>query len=223
MRSRVPTVPTAISVVALVVSLLALSGYGGAAVGGVKSIVSAKKSQQQALRGPRGPRGPRGFRGRRGKRGLRGIRGPTGLTGAKGATGARGATGPPGPTKAAVSPSVTPTGTGSVVATTTITTTTTAALLVNGKDIGAGMTCQASGSCSVKFGLYVDGIPVPGSVQLLSAGASGSDFAPIVTYGVIAGVAAGTHTVTMRAVATGSINSEFFGGDQQVEAVMLGS
>ncbi len=71
------------------------------------------------------------------------------------------------------------------------------------------------------WALYVDGQPVPGSGQKLIAGASGSTAEPVVVYGLLTGVAAGTHTVTMRAVAGGNVSTEAFGGDQQVEAVML--
>jgi hypothetical protein len=113
-------------------------------------------------------------------------------------------------------------GSRSAIATTEITTPTSGKLLVNGKNIRAGLTCFSDGPCSVTWGLWVDGQPIPGSGQRLSAAAGSSVREPVVVYGVMDGVAAGTHTVELAVTEQGPVSIINFGTDQQVEAIAVG-
>lgn len=110
----------------------------------------------------------------------------------------------------------------SAIATTTITTATSDNLLVNGKDIGATISCGGGGSCAVTWALYVDGQAVPNSGEQLSANASGSMTKGVVVYGIMPGVAAGMHTVELAYVFSAQTTGIGFGCDPQVEAIALG-
>jgi hypothetical protein len=71
-------------------------------------------------------------------------------------------------------------------------------LFVMGTLDGARVVCSDAGSCSLEYGLYVDGQPVPGTLRTIQAGASESSPASAVFMGGVAtGVSAGEHTVTI--------------------------
>lgn len=108
------------------------------------------------------------------------------------------------------------------VATTTITTPTSGKLLVNGNNTDARTECQPTGGsgCTVRWGLYVDDQPVPGSSSMVGAGPGGSNERAVVLYGLMDGVAAGTHTVELAYTLEGPVASVRLGG--QVEAIAIG-
>jgi hypothetical protein len=106
------------------------------------------------------------------------------------------------------------------VATTTITTPTSGKLLVNGNNTDARTQCEPTGGCTVRWGLYVDGQPIPGSSSMVGAGPGGSNERAVVLYGLMAGVAAGTHTVELAYTVEGPVDSVRLG--EQVEAIAIG-
>ena len=109
----------------------------------------------------------------------------------------------------------------SSIASVTITTANTGDLLVNGKDMGAAISCSAAGPCSAIWGLYVDGVAIPKSGQQLEAATAGNDMESVVVYGIASGVPAGTHTVELKVSPSASDEGLIFGADQQVEAIAL--
>jgi hypothetical protein len=141
-------------------------------------------------------------------------------SGAKGAKGDKGDTGPTaGATTGGLDPSATPIVVlGSSAA--TVTTTTTSSLLV----IGSGfmnLSCQGSGACHDVWGLYVDGTPVPGTGQELSAGPSGSDSSYMFLAGMTGPLAPGAHSVVFKDDAAGPWSSLGY-SNAKVVAVALG-
>ena len=104
---------------------------------------------------------------------------------------------------------------------TSITTTNTGDILVNGKDMGAGVTCKSAGSCSAIWGLYIDGVAITGSGQALTALPSSTTSEGVVDYGIATNVAPGTHTVQLEVSTDTNVNAVNFGADEQVEAIAL--
>ena len=104
--------------------------------------------------------------------------------------------------------------------TTTITTPTSGKLLVNGYNMNAATQCQPTGNCTVYWGLYVDDQPVPGSSSYVTALAGDLRRLPVMLYGVMDGVAAGSHTVELAYTVEGPVAAVNLGG--QVEAIAIG-
>jgi hypothetical protein len=173
----------------------------------------------------RGVTGPTGARGPTGPKGTTGARGPMGPTGPKGPTGTRGATGPTGPAGAGTAATsieiFNPGAVASSIASVTITTASAGNILINAKDMGAAISCSGAGGCTDTWGLYIDGVAIPHTGQQLSAPASGNVSESVVIYGIATSVPAGTHTVELKVSPDANVSAEFFGADQQVEAIAL--
>ena len=140
---------------------------------------------------------------RRGPRGLRGAQGPTGL---RGATGARGAA-PHGFAAASIGGNP-PATLESALALASLTTPASGSIYVQARVVGLAGPCGGMFPCSFTLGLYLDGQPVPGTARSFASVGSCSPYgcfagAPGVTLtGVVAGVAAGTHSVALGSKAT---------------------
>jgi Collagen triple helix repeat (20 copies) len=175
---------------------------------------------------PAGAQGPKGEPGAKGDAGAAGLKGDTGATGAKGDagntgnTGNTGATGPVGPTYGAEGSSdsgTTPSAflSAYVVSLGGVTTPVAGSLYVFGHLAGGVLNCSAG--ATAKYGLYVDGVAVPGSgitAQLTSS--------TLTLSGVVDGVAAGGHQIILGVVCTsGSLVSS---GNQGAStgAILLG-
>ena len=104
--------------------------------------------------------------------------------------------------------------------TTTITTPTSGKLLVHGHNMSAATRCEPTGACGVRWGLYVDDQPVPGSSSMVGAGPGELRRLPVMLYGVMDGVAAGAHTVELAWTVDGPVAAVELGG--QVEAIAVG-
>lgn len=154
-----------------------------------------------------------------------------------GQQGPPGPSGPPGPTAAAVSAGDRPPAASSPggfdLVTTTITTTSQGNVLVGANisqatpsGAGPGVTCGAGGACSVTFGVYLDGIPVPGTARSISAAAGLNASLPaIILLGIASNVPAGPHAVKLRVqVVTGPLLGTLITltGPAQVHAIAVG-
>jgi len=140
--------------------------------------------------------------------------------------------GPPGPTAAAVSVTGMPPAIGAfsqVRETATITTTVPGKLLVVGDlgptstDPGVRVECMVATACTAFFGVYVDGTPVPGSAQLVSGGAGATvDVSAMTLFGILPNVAAGAHTIELRAHKSPVTVSDIDLGIEQLVAIAIG-
>lgn len=121
------------------------------------------------------------------------------------------------------------------IVTTTITTTTPGNLLVGanlstlfwtggGIEIEPGVICDPHGACGLTFGVYLDGIPVPGAARSVSAAAGLSAFVPaIMLQGIASNVPAGTHAVALRYQWTsGTGGDDVYYPGAQVQAIAVG-
>jgi hypothetical protein len=218
---------------AMIVAMLALFvALTGTAVATTSALITGKQIANSSITGadvknksltPRDFRGS--VRGPRGLRGLTGAAGAPGAAGAKGDKGDKGDTGPPGPTTAAAAssdgdPDAAPYQ--FLQASTTITTPTSGKLFVTGSDPVLGVTCNASGQCFADLGIYVDGVAVPGTRWRVTSSASQTRNEAATVYGVASNIAAGAHTVQLRAEYSGnwSIGSPI--GSGTVGAIALG-
>jgi hypothetical protein len=126
-------------------------------------------------------------------------------TGVRGATGLQGIQGIPGPTQASASdtdPTDTPPATGAVPAigadVGTIVTKTSGRLLITASGSNF-IACSVSGSCNNEYGLYVDGQPVPHTLQTVSAPAGGgTSHVPFSFEGLTDVLPPGSHTYTLE-------------------------
>jgi hypothetical protein len=171
-----------------------------------------------------GPAGPQGKRGPQGIQGPLGVQGPPGVQGAKGDAGD---VGPVGPTAGALGGGTTPPGlvagiANAIVTTTTIDLTTASSVLASAMPTpGLEPQCPSAG-CTIHLGLYLDGQPMPGSDEPLSGGANAvlGPYAPV--QGLVNGVAAGDHTLTLEFVDTTTGFVDATAGSATVSGVALG-
>jgi hypothetical protein len=155
---------------------------------------------------------------------LRGRRGRRGKRGATGAAGAPGPQGPPGPTAAAVSvgggdPSANPTSLLTSSSATLTTTTPGRVLVLANARVGIG--CSPAQECNDKWGVYLDGAPVPSTAFDMYAIANGTDSEQLAVMGVSPVVPAGTHTIVLRDDKDPNVFSASM-SHQQVGGVALG-
>lgn len=142
--------------------------------------------------------------------------GPRGLQGVQGV---QGATGPAGPTAAFTSTDLgtPPSGFTHALALVDFTTPTSGKLFLSGHAHGI---LNCNGACAGDWGLYLDGVPVPGSDRHLFLNATGSTDAQLVIDGVVDGVSSGPHTLVLGNKGT-SGNAGFAQADAQVSAILL--
>jgi hypothetical protein len=237
-----------LSRVAIAVGLVALLLVGGGAYALASSangsitvcvahnggtLYRAKKCAEQDKRlswnrhgqtGPQGTQGPQGVQGAQGNQGPQGNAGDQGIQGDKGDIGGLG---PVGPTTGAVGGGAAPPGlagtTHVIVTTTTIHLTTASSVLAVGMPTPDLKPQCPSAGCTIRLGLYLDGQPMPSSDEPLTGGASAvlGPYEPL--QGLVTGVAAGDHTLTLQFVDTsgsGFVNAT--SGSATVSGVALG-
>jgi hypothetical protein len=176
------------------------------------AVTTAKLSHSvQAKLAQAGKAGPAGAKGDTG------AQGPQGVPGAAGEAGVQGPQGVPGPTSAGVGGFNTTVSPGpwsaSVGSSTSVTLDRPGKVLV--QLLGTfGVTC--GGSCSRTIGVAVDGHTVPGAFATLNGTGNGT----IATGGLLADVAAGTHTVSAMEKTSGTATPA--GTDIRVVAIALG-
>jgi hypothetical protein len=157
-----------------------------------------------------------------------GQQGPTGAAGAPGSQGSVGPRGPAGPTVGAAnggSPLAEPDGTASLRGPTTITTAVAGSIFATGR-MELGMRCAAATTynCSFTAGLYVDGKPVPASSFFATVPNGGEQTYQLNLFGVLSGVPAGTHQVTIGWKSTPPNKAEsYFQTELSSGAILLGS
>jgi Collagen triple helix repeat (20 copies) len=179
---------------------------------------------KQGPTGPQGKQGSQGIQGPQGIEGLQGIQGSKGVQGIKGDTGDMGSV---GPTAGALGGGFAPPGLAGtahvIVAETTIHLTTASSVLALAMPTpDFRPQCPAAG-CTVSLGLYLDGQPMPSGDEPLTGGASAvlGPYEPL--QGLVSGVAAGDHTITLEFVdtaGTGFVNAT--SGSVTVSAIALG-
>jgi hypothetical protein len=192
------------------------------------AVTSAKLSQdvqgKLAKAGRPGPAGAPGAKGETGAAGPTGDAGAQGPQGEQGATGLQGPKGDPGPTSAGVggiNTGVTPGGLTSPVGTSTTVTLDRPGKVLVQLSGTFGVGCGGA-ACTRTVGVTVAGQTVPGAFVTLSAGAGGSASSASGGSGILTGVAAGTHTVSIMEKTTGSPPSTTNGGDVRVVALAVG-
>ena len=164
------------------------------------------KLKQAGNAGPAGPKGDTGAQGAQGPQGIQGPAGDPGLTSA----GVGG-----------VNTSVTPGGlTMPVASSTTVTLDRPGKVLVQLSGTFA-VTC-GGGACSRTIGVTVGGQTVPGAFLSVSGAANGSASSTASGSGILSGVPAGTHTVSIMESRVGSPPVASNGGDIRVVAIVLG-
>jgi hypothetical protein len=211
-------------------TLTACVSHNGGTLYRAKRCAKHDKQLSWNEQGPPGATGRQGRQGPQGVEGSPGIQGPQGTQGPKGDQGVKGDTGDMGavgPTAGALGGGTTPPGlVGSahvIVATTTIDLTTASSVLAFGMPTSdLKPQCPAAG-CTISLGLYLDGQPMPGGDEFLSGGASAlvGPYDPV--QGLVEGVAAGEHTLTLQFVDTGGsgfVNAT--NGSATVSGVALG-
>jgi len=186
-------------------------------------LASAVKTKLNKA-GAAGMPGPAGAAGVQGPAGPAGATGATGATGPQGEAGPQGAQGVPGPTSAGVgglNTTVSP-----AVPATTIGSTASVTLTQPGKVLVLstgtfGFTCGGS-ACSRNPTITLDGAVVPGANGTLQGDPGETVSEQLSLAGIATNVPAGTHTVALRMLATGSVSAPVTGGDTRVVAVALG-
>jgi hypothetical protein len=141
--------------------------------------------------------------------------------GPRGLQGIQGNGGPVGPTAGFASADLgaPPSGFGHQLAAVDVTDPTSGKLFVTGH-AHVLLSCPTT-ACGADWGLYLDGVPVPGSERHLSAaGGGGSADEFLVMDGVIPGVPGGSHSVSLANKEIGAAHVEQ--GNAQVSAVLLG-
>jgi hypothetical protein len=83
-----------------------------------------------------------------------------------------------------------------------------------------GVSCGGT-PCDRTVGVTVDGQTVPGAFATISSAAGASASSAVTTSGILTGVAAGTHTVSIAGKTSGSPTTSN-GGDVRVVAIALG-
>jgi hypothetical protein len=206
--------------VAIVVGLVALLAVGGGAYALASSnnvaitvcvshkggtLYRAKRCARQDKQLSWNKQGPTGPQGKQGIQGPQGIQGGQGIQGIKGDTGDLG---PVGPTAGALGGGNTPPGLAgtlhAIVTTTTIHLTTASSVLASAMPTPDLKPQCPSAGCTISLSLYLDGQPMPGGDEFLSGGASAvlGPYEPL--QGLVNGVTAGDHTLTLQFVDTSS-------------------
>jgi Collagen triple helix repeat (20 copies) len=194
---------------------------------GTIQTVDISPKAKLALKGNRGPRGVPGRRGPAGPRGTQGTQGTQGLTGPTGPRGPAGPAGPAIPTIGTIGgsggtpPSLTEATAVFTIATAFITLPETADVLAFGMPTpDLSVQCPPAG-CTIHLGLYVDGQPMAKSAQPLTGGASAQlgPYSPI--QGYVAGLSAGTHTLSLNLVSVATGFSGPLSGTATVSGIVI--
>jgi len=211
--------------VALLALLVALGGTSYAAVQLPKNSVDTKQIRAKAVTPAKLSKKVRAQLDAPGAAGPQGPAGAKGEPGAKGDKGDPGDQGDLGPTSAGVggvNTSVTPVAGSPAFGTTTVTLPQAGKVLV--LVMGTfSVGCTGAGACSRQITAQVGGTTVPGAIGTVDATAGAATTQVVNTAGILTGVPAGTHTVTIASrIATGVSSSATNGGDVRVVAIALG-
>ena len=193
------------NVLGLVAIFIALSGT---AVATQVADDDSKGNAQASKKKKRGPAGPQG------------AQGPQGVQGPQGLQGEQGVQGNPGPTFADVLGGFNPlTPADTVVQSHTISVPQSGSLLVMASYHNSFVDCATDTAPQV--GLYVDGVPVPGTGRVVADNVA----EPIDAYGVIGPVPAGSTDLQYAATCLGAESplSTGISTDRSLGAVLLGS
>ena len=187
-----------------------------------ESKLSRGVQAKLAKAGKAGPAGPAGVAG---PPGPQGPAGEAGSRGDAGAQGDRGAEGIPGPTSAGVGGTNTTVIVGGL--TTTIGGSTTVTLDRPGKVLVQlygtfTVKCGPTTSCDRTVGVTVGGQTVPGAFATISGGMGATVSQAVTASGIVTGLAAGTHTVSIVGKTSGSPTATVNGGDVRVVALAVG-
>ena len=141
----------------------------------------------------------------KGNRGAAGAPGPAGPAGPRGA---RGIQGLPGPTSGAIAGAPDSAGAAgfSQYASSTTLTLPTAGKVVVALNGWYYVLCTAAGTCGVLIQAFLDGTPVPGAWNAVYSKTSASNSQYFSATGLLANVAAGTHTLTVMTKYTGFVS-----------------
>ena len=166
-----------------------------------------------------------GRAGAPGAAGLAGAVGPQGPAGPAGVQGVPGLTVPAGPTSGNAAGFGDPPAqmsTAFSVQDTTVTLARAGGLLAIATASGSNTFCS-SGPCVARYGLYVDGQPVPATLKQIGYPAgSGASYQNLAVSGAVNGLAAGTHTVDLREISLSGSYGIFSIDYVNVAAVALG-
>jgi hypothetical protein len=148
----------------------------------------------------------RSLKGNQGPRGIPGAAGPKGSPGAQGPQGLQGGQGIPGPTRGAHGGTSADFATaGTVISTAVVNIPSTGALWVDGQT-DYGLTTATTGTFAI--GLFVDGAYVANSKRQQQLGGSYdvNTSGELATSGLVANVAPGDHTITLRWEVDGDVD-----------------
>ena len=163
--------------------------------------------------------------GRTGASGATGLPGAVGPQGPAGPAGAQGVTGPAGLSSGSAAGFGDPPPQASTrfsVQDTTVTLEKAGGLLMIATASGSNTFCN-TGPCVGRYGLYVDGEPVPGTLKQIGYPASsGAGYQNLAVSGVVNGLAAGTHTVDLRDISLSGSYGVYSIDYVNVAAVALG-
>jgi hypothetical protein len=179
------------------------------------SLFAVDFAPDQLPAGPQGPQGPGGPQGERGPQGV---------------PGQDGAQGPPGPTfgvtEGAATPPASPDGVNFFLTFVNFSIPTEGRLLVTSDvplQVGGapGVRVDCSSNFNPTVGLYIDGVPIPGTARTIGDNVPN----PYAASAVTAPVAAGAHTVQGMADCPGASTPEggSIGGNRSLSVILLGS
>lgn len=190
-----------------------------------KEAVTPAKLNKAALASLLGPTAPAAI----GAPGPTGAQGPQGSQGSKGDTGERGPVGPTTAVQSEGNGSPGPlggphTGTLSYPNATTIETSSAGQVFVIAKVV-VGAACGGGPyNCAFDVGLYLDGVPVPGTYGHALLGPNSSSVETFQLFGIATDVAAGSHTLTVGWIGESpnhaSVSGEY--GESHLGAIALG-
>jgi hypothetical protein len=205
--------------IALLALFIALGGTSYAAAGLPRNSVGKNQLRKGAVVESKLSHAVRAKLEKKGKTGPPGATGPTGPQGPQGIPGEKG---DPGPTSAGVGGMNTTVTVGGL--TTAIGSPTTVTLDRPGNvlvQIQGTLTATCGGvACSRTIGVTVDGQTVPGAFAVGNGTANTTTDTPVAVSGILTGVAAGTHPVTIMGKTSGSPTGSV--GDLRVVAIAVG-
>ena len=212
--------------VALLALLIALGGTSYAAVQLPRNSVGTPQLRAKAVTSAKLAKNVRaqlataGVPGPQGAAGPQGEPGPQGGPGPKGDPGDQGDLGPTSGGVGGVNVTITPAAGTPAFSTTSVTLPEAGKVLV--LVMGTFSVRCSSGDCSREISVQVGGTTVPGAFGTVSSTAGIETTQTINSAGILTGVLAGTHTVTIASRTTGPSNGSANKGDVRVVAVALG-
>lgn len=207
--------------VALLALLIALGGTSYAAVQLPRNSVGTPQLRAKAVTPAKLSHKVRAQLATAGVPGPQGAAGPKGDPGAKGDPGDQGALGPTSAGVGGVNLTVTPATGTPAFSTTTVTLPQPGKVLV--LVMGTfSVRCTAAGDCGRQITAQVGGTTVPGAFATVASTAGVETTQTLNSAGILTGVPAGTHTVTIASRITGPSNGSGNSGDVRVVAIALG-